>query len=176
MASQAVNCSAPDTGNMGARTRTILGSGVLLIHTILTEVLAKYGTPEQQRQWLEPLLDGKIRSAFAMTERFGMYPFAFRRPYHFADGSPVSSSDATNIRTSIKQDGNEIVINGRKWCVYCLDSPFTAEGYLSCVAGGSVGPETRGRKSTSSWARVILTIRMFTSNRAWFLSQPTPQA
>ncbi|KAF9646988.1 acyl-CoA dehydrogenase NM domain-like protein [Thelephora ganbajun] len=87
MASQAVNCSAPDTGNM--------------------EVLAKYGTPEQQKQWLEPLLDGKIRSAFAMTERF------------------VSSSDATNIRTSIKQEGNEIVVNGRKWWISGAGDPRT---------------------------------------------------
>jgi len=87
MASQAVNCSAPDTGNM--------------------EVLAKYGTPEQQKRWLEPLLDGKIRSAFAMTERF------------------VSSSDATNIRTSIKQERNEIVINGRKWWISGAGDPRT---------------------------------------------------
>lgn len=87
IASQAVNCSAPDTGNM--------------------EVLAKYGTPEQQKQWLEPLLDGRIRSAFAMTERF------------------VSSSDATNIRTSIKQEGNEVVINGRKWWISGAGDPRT---------------------------------------------------
>ncbi|KAF9782299.1 acyl-CoA dehydrogenase NM domain-like protein [Thelephora terrestris] len=87
MASQAVNCSAPDTGNM--------------------EVLAKYGTSEQQKQWLVPLLDGRIRSAFAMTERF------------------VSSSDATNIRTSIKREGNEIVINGRKWWISGAGDPRT---------------------------------------------------
>ncbi|KAF9046034.1 acyl-CoA dehydrogenase NM domain-like protein [Hymenopellis radicata] len=67
MASQAVNCSAPDTGNM--------------------EVLARYGSREQQQKWLVPLLNGEIRSAFAMTERF------------------VSSSDATNIRTSIRREG-----------------------------------------------------------------------
>jgi len=71
MASQAVNCSAPDTGNMGAPT---FASSPLLFSSawLRTEVLAKYGTPEQQKQWLEPLLDGKIRSAFAMTERFGL--------------------------------------------------------------------------------------------------------
>jgi acyl-CoA dehydrogenase len=71
MASEVMNCSAPDTGNMGMLR-------VCLLPTTLTntgaEVFAKYGSPEQQNKWLLPLLDGKIRSAFAMTERFGLTP------------------------------------------------------------------------------------------------------
>ncbi len=82
---EAINCQAPDTGNM--------------------ETIHLFGTPEQKKEWLEPLLDGTIRSGFAMTE-----------PY-------VASSDATNIECSIDRDGDEYVINGTKWWTTGANDP-----------------------------------------------------
>jgi acyl-CoA dehydrogenase len=107
LAPEAMNCSAPDTGNM--------------------ELLTEFGTPEQQEEWLRPLLDGEIRSCFSMTE-----------PY-------VASSVATFVETSIAKDGDEYVINGRKWW-------SSGAGRDSCkfsIVMGKTDPQARAHAQQS---------------------------
>jgi len=127
-ASEIFNCSAPDTGNM--------------------EVLALYGTPEQQRRWLDPLLSGEIRSAFSMTE------------------PQVASSDATNIQCGIHRDGGDYVINGRKW----YTSGAMSEDCKILIVMGKTDPDNPNRHLQQSMilvpretpgVRIIRDMRVF---------------
>lgn len=108
LAPTALNCAAPDTGNM--------------------EVLAQFGTGEQQKRWLAPLLAGEIRSAFAMTE------------------PEVASSDATNITTHIRRDGDAYVITGRKWYISGAMNPH-CEVFIVMGKTDPEGPDIRRQQS-----------------------------
>ena len=107
LAPEALNCSPPDAGNM--------------------ELLAQYGTPEQQEEWLRPLLDAEIRSCFAMTE------------------PDVASSDATNIALRIDRDGDDYVLNGRKWWITGAADPRCR---VALVLGRTGGVDDRHRAHT----------------------------
>jgi len=110
-----LNCNAPDTGNM--------------------EVLLRYGSEEQRREWLEPLLDGRIRSAFTMTE------------------PGVASSDATNMEATAIVDGDEVVINGRKWWSTGVGHPDCAI-FVFMVKADRIRPSSSGSSHSSRCACV----------------------
>ncbi|AUH43841.1 acyl-CoA dehydrogenase family protein [Streptomyces sp. CMB-StM0423] len=112
LAPLALNCSAPDTGNM--------------------ELLAQFATAEQRARWLEPLLEGRIRSAFAMTE------------------PAVASSDASNIETRIERDGDSYVLNGRKWYISGAMNP----GCAVFIVMGKTDPEGRDPRRQQSMVLV----------------------
>ena len=135
-APEVFNCSAPDVGNM--------------------EVLANYGTPAQQERWLKPLLEGRIRSGFSMTE------------------PQVASSDATNIQCEIKRDGGDYVINGRKW----FTSGAMNEDCEILIVMGKTAPDDPDRHRQQSMilvpratpgvriVRDMLTLRLSTTRRS----------
>ena len=115
LAPEAINCAAPDTGNM--------------------ELLAEFGSPDQQAQWLVPLLEGTIRSAFCMTE------------------PDVASSDATNIATAITPDGDGYVINGRKWW---SSGAMSSDCTILIVMGVTGDPAAAGDRSHSRHSMILV--------------------
>ncbi len=115
-ASEVFNCSAPDTGNM--------------------ETIARYGDAAAKERWLKPLLEGKIRSAFAMTE------------------PAVASSDATNVETRIERQGDEYVINGRKWWISGASDPRCAVFITMGKTNPDAPKHSRRSPARRSWAPI----------------------